>query len=115
MGTVGPFDTFGPATPTSSGLHLDTVPPQGDGAGGTTLARLEQLALLGGGRVERDGDALIVQVERLGGPEQAIPRAHALVAVDPNLKFQGAKPVICTPFLHRLGGIVRRRTGQGLW
>src|SRR5262249_43739015 len=61
-----------------------------DRLGRAALGGEDDLVLGLRGRVEHDGDAVVVEVEHARRPERAVARAHALLAVDLDLQAHGS-------------------------
>src|SRR5207302_7533174 len=61
--------------------QLLVAAPDRDGLGRAALGGEHDLLLAVALGVDDDGDALVVEIEGGGGPERAVPRSHALVAV----------------------------------
>jgi hypothetical protein len=54
--------------------------------GRAPLRREDDLVLGLRGRIEYDGDAVVVEIEHARRPERAVARAHALIAIDLDLQ-----------------------------
>ena len=72
--------------------QVDAVPPDGDRLR-RALPRGGDDSLLGRpGGIDDEGHLVVVEVERAGRPEDAVPRAHAPIRVD--LDVEGHRPIV---------------------